>query len=86
SYVLIEIPAYRLDREHWLTGAVTLPMPLLEQAGATLVNAEPLQRAYSPALMPQLCDGRLPLLVRLDVDPERPVPIGRGSAWLFSLQ
>lgn len=86
SYVLVEIPAYRLERERWITGALPLPMPLLEHVGEVLSNGEPLQRAYSPSLTPQLCDGRLPLLVRLDVDPGRPDAIGRGSAWLFSLE
>ncbi|MFZ5658152.1 MAG: 2Fe-2S iron-sulfur cluster-binding protein [Pseudomonadota bacterium] len=86
SYVLIEIPAYRLERERWIIDGLPLPMPLLAHMGEHLSSPEPLQRAYSPSLTPQLCDGRLPLLVRLDVEPGRVERIGRGSAWLFSLQ
>lgn len=86
SYILVEIPTYRLPRERWIDGATPLPLPLLAHAGEWLVSGNALQRAYSPSLMPQLCDGRLPLLVRLDVDPARPEPVGRGTAWLFSLQ
>ncbi|GAB2519257.1 2Fe-2S iron-sulfur cluster-binding protein [Lysobacter humi (ex Lee et al. 2017)] len=86
SYVLIEIPAYRIERERWITDTAPVPTILLDHVGKALVNSEPLQRAYSPSLTPQLCDGRLPLLVRLDVEPDRPMVVGRGTAWLFSLQ
>lgn len=85
SYVLIDIPPYRLSRPQWMEEARPAPS-LLPHVGEHLSNPEALQRAYSPSLMPQLCEGRLPLLVRLDVDPGRSQPIGRGSAWLFALQ
>lgn len=86
AYVLVDIPAYRLCRDALVGRSHPLPKSALSVMPTVLESPTPVRRAYSPTLPPQLAGGRVPLLVRLDVDPARRPTVGRGSGYLFALQ
>ena len=84
--VEVGMPAYSIGREALSDVRAALPAAVLQALPARIDNPEPIERPYSPALASMTSGGAMPLLVRLDIDTARAHPVGRGSAYLFSLR